>query len=82
MLQARPALRAFLREVSGLVARAVTGAKKGMPTSGRFWDHLAWSRIVDWGRDLLTIRKYFEKNFQEFIHILIENSWPTPEWPP
>ena len=82
MLQARPALRAFLREVSGLVARAVTGAKKGVPAGGRFWDHLAWSRIVDWGRDLLTIGKYFEKNFQEFVHILIENNWPTPECPP
>ena len=59
MIQARPALRAFLREVGGLVARVVTGAEKGRPLYSptqkrrgdakekpRFWDYLAWSRIV------------------------------------
>ena len=84
MRQARPALRAFLREVAGLVARVVTGAKKGTPSGidRPFWDHLAWSRIVEWGRDLVILKKYIEKNIQEFLFILFENGWPTPELPP
>ncbi|MGK5088320.1 hypothetical protein WDW86_12240 [Bdellovibrionota bacterium FG-2] len=85
MIQARPALRAFLREVGGLVARVVTGAEKGRPINSptqktlektRFWDYLAWSRIVTWGKDLLGVGKYFLKNEYDAIHILALNSWP------
>ncbi len=91
MIHARPALRAFLREVGGLVARVVTGAEKGRPLNLarqtatqqtqekenlRFWDHLAWSRIVSWGKDLLGVGKYFLKNEYDAIHILTLNCWP------
>ncbi len=89
MIQARPALRAFLREVGGLVARVVTGAEKGHPLNWstqkrrgdskekpRFWDYLAWSRVVTWGRDLLGVGKYFLKNEYDAIHILTLNNWP------
>ncbi len=79
---ARLALRRFLREVAGLIARLMTGAKKGQPALKRFWDYLTWSRIVEWGRDLAGIKKYFQKNIQEFLYILFQNNWPTPEWPP
>lgn len=41
--------QAFLRELAGRVAMLVTGAAKGR--GRKFWDHLAWSRVVDWGRD-------------------------------
>ncbi len=37
----------YLRTLAGLLARAVTGAKKGS-RKGRFWDGLAWSRVVSW----------------------------------
>lgn len=43
-------LQAFLRTATGLLARAVTGAKKGRPV-GKFWDHLAYSRVLDWDSD-------------------------------
>ncbi|MGK5087576.1 hypothetical protein WDW86_08460 [Bdellovibrionota bacterium FG-2] len=91
MVLARPALRAFLREVGGLVARAVTGAEKGRPMKAllqknskmdkekgkrRFWDSLAWSRIVTWGKDLLSVGKYFLKNEYDAIHVLRLNNWP------
>ncbi len=85
MIQARPALRAFLREVGGLVARVVTGAEKGRPLNSptqknkeklRFWDYLAWSRIVTWGKDLIGVGEYFLKNEYDAVHILALNSWP------
>lgn len=77
MIEARPALRAFLREVSGLVSRLMTGARKGHPAGGKFWDYLAWSRVVEWGRDLAGIYRYFTKNEHDAIAVLFENNWPA-----
>ncbi len=47
----------FLRRFSCEVALAVTGARKGK-AFGRFWTGLAFSRIVEWGRALKTVRHY------------------------
>lgn len=43
--KSRARFQRFLREVAGLVARVVTGARKGKPF-GKFWDLLAHSRVV------------------------------------
>ena len=40
----------FLRTITGLIARLIMGAVKGRP-SGKFWDNLAFSRVVNWDRD-------------------------------
>src|SRR5262249_6076303 len=53
----RESLRAFLRAFAGLVARAVTGARKGAP-SGRFWAWTAYSRLLTWGREFSAVRRY------------------------
>jgi hypothetical protein len=60
----RDAFQAFLRSFSGIVARRVTGARRGRP-SGRFFDGLAWSRVVAWGRDYLGVRHYVFRNVIE-----------------
>jgi hypothetical protein len=57
----REAFQAFLRGFAGLVARRVTGAKKGSPR-GRFWSCVAWSRMVAWGRDYVGVRHYIVRN--------------------
>ena len=51
----------FLRSFAGIVARRVTGARRGRP-SGRFFECLAWSRVVRWGRDYLGVRHYVFRN--------------------
>jgi REP element-mobilizing transposase RayT len=59
----REDFQAFLRTFAGIVARKVTGARKGKPLEGgHFWSQLAWSRIVAWGRDYLGARHYIERN--------------------
>jgi hypothetical protein len=59
----RDAFQAFLRSFAGIVARAVTGARRGRPCEGgRFWSTLAWSRVVMWGRDCLGVRHYILRN--------------------
>jgi hypothetical protein len=57
----REALQNFLRSFAGLAARVVTGARKGRPV-GRFWDLLAYSRVVQWGRDFFGVRAYVVQN--------------------
>jgi len=39
----------------------ITSARKGHP-QGKFWDSLAFTRIVNWGKDFERITYYFFKN--------------------
>src|SRR5262249_17109473 len=57
----REAFQGFLRSFAGLVARRITGARRGLPR-GRFWSGLAWSRVVAWGRDCVGVRDYIVRN--------------------
>src|SRR5260221_8265222 len=57
----REEFQAFLRSFAGMVARRVTGARRGRP-SGRFFSGLAWSRVVAWGRDYIGVRHYVFRN--------------------
>ena len=57
----RDAFQAFLRSFAGILARRVTGARRGRP-SGRFFSGLAWSRVVGWGRDYLGVRHWVFRN--------------------
>ena len=60
----RHGLANFLRMVGGQVAELVTGARKGVPV-GEFWDCIAYSRLVTWGRDFRAVRLYIEQNVVE-----------------
>ena len=52
----------FLRTVSALIARHVTGARKGNPFGKRFWDHLAFTRVVTGLRSWKGLLGYLKKN--------------------
>ena len=54
----------FLRRFAGAVAFQVTDAKKASPQGG-FWEKLAYSRLITWGREYKAIHDYFTKNFFE-----------------
>jgi REP element-mobilizing transposase RayT len=57
----REEFQGFLRAFAGIVARRVTGAERARP-SGPFFDGLAWSRVVSWGRDYWGVRHYVFRN--------------------
>jgi REP element-mobilizing transposase RayT len=64
--QRRDGFQAFLRSFAGIVARKVTGAKRGRALGGGpFWSGLAWSRIVNRGRDYWGVRHYIFRNLIE-----------------
>jgi len=62
--RSRPAFQAFLRSFAGVTARIVTGARRGRPV-GQFWDRLAYSRVVSWGREYRTVAAYVRQNEDE-----------------
>jgi REP element-mobilizing transposase RayT len=57
----REGFQGFLRSFAGIVARRVTGARRANP-SGPFFDGLAWTRVVNWGRDYWGLRHYVFRN--------------------
>ena len=62
----RRGLQNFLRIFTQKIMFLVTGARKGSP-QGKFWDALAYSRIVEWGNSYLRVKKYFAKNLREAL---------------
>ena len=60
--KSRASFQAFLKTITGLIARHVTGARKGKPFGKRFFDHLAFSRVVQGARDLRGLAIYLFKN--------------------
>lgn len=60
----RKSFQGFLKTISGLIARAVTGAKKGN-SQGKFWDALAYTRVVEWGKAFFAAQFYVLQNEME-----------------
>ncbi len=58
----RGGVQNFLRTVSAVIARLVTGACKGKPFGKKFWDHLVFTRVVSGRRDFQRLMNYMQKN--------------------
>lgn len=83
--RSRRAYQAFIRSISGLIARLVTGVERGPATSeyefrkdqkARFWEKRPFTRIVQWGRDHKETMAYLLRNKFEalgFIPYKIRN---------
>ena len=54
----------FLKSFTALLARKITGAKKGNKF-GRFWDGLAYTRVLLSKLEELSLKIYFEGNHRE-----------------
>ena len=63
----------FLRVFAGQVAQRLTGARPGAPLSKRFWDLIAFSRVIAWGRAFTDAKKYIQKNILQGASIRV--SW-------
>jgi hypothetical protein len=57
----RESFQSYARVIAGLIARRVTGARKGKP-SGRFWDALLFTRVMEWGRAFRVALGYLRQN--------------------
>lgn len=61
----RHAYRAFIRSVTGLLARAMLGSRKRRPAREKFWDARPFSRVLAWGRDFRQAARYLLRNALE-----------------
>jgi hypothetical protein len=61
----------YLRSVTTLVAKLVTGAKKGN-RFGRFWQGLAYTRVLKTAFEELRLKGYFQANRIEVSHSALE----------
>jgi REP element-mobilizing transposase RayT len=59
-------LKAFLRVFAQRLMFLITGARKGDP-KGRFFDAIAYTRVVNWGRDFRVLKSYLWKNALESL---------------
>ena len=62
----------FIRTVTGLIARLVSGAQRGLPLKerfrGKFWDARPFTRIVNFEKkEFETVKRYLLKNTLETI---------------
>lgn len=61
----RAGLTGFLSALSGGVSQVVTGARKGKALGFRFFDHIPFTRIVEWGRAFKNLLAYVQLNVDE-----------------
>ncbi len=57
----------FLKSVSTLIARHITGARRGKKF-GKFWDGLVYTRVLLTRFEELGLKGYFEANHREREH--------------
>jgi hypothetical protein len=68
LIPSRAAYKKFVRAIAGLIPRAVMGCERGRAMSlQKFWDARPFTRIISWGREFSSIKKYFALNRLEAI---------------
>ncbi len=73
----RKAFQAFLRHFAGSIALRITRAVKGNGLKKRFWDALAYTRVVNWGREFRAVSNYLVLNLFESVGLLNRKQEPT-----
>jgi hypothetical protein len=63
----RRAFNAFIRAISGLIARLVLKAERGEPKGLQFWEKRPFTRIVEWGRGFRIACDYLAQNTLEAL---------------
>lgn len=74
----RKGFQGYLKTLTGLIARLITGAKRG-EAKGRFWTQLAYSRVVSWGRDYKGTMRYVFQNTLEAFDLSTRQEYPRPK---
>jgi REP element-mobilizing transposase RayT len=66
-ISSRENFQKFLKAITTQIAKGVTQAKKGKPF-GRFWQGLAFTRILTSRKEELYLKGYIEANRKEAVH--------------
>jgi REP element-mobilizing transposase RayT len=66
--KSRKAFVAFIRTISGLIARITLNKERGRAGKAlKFWDARPYTRILEWGREFANVKAYLVKNTLEAL---------------
>jgi REP element-mobilizing transposase RayT len=65
--RSREAYKAYIKAITGIIARLTLGAERGSAKKIRFWDAKPYTRILEWGRDFKTACQYVLQNTLEAL---------------
>ena len=65
--KSRNAFKAYIKAISGIIARFTLGAERGSAQSVRFWDAKPYTKIIEWGREYKTVCNYLLRNTLEAL---------------
>jgi REP element-mobilizing transposase RayT len=65
--RSRYGFNAFIRTISGLIARLTLGVERGRAKGLKFWDARPFTRILEWGKDYTNACRYLLQNTLEAL---------------
>jgi REP element-mobilizing transposase RayT len=65
--KSRDAFKAYIKAITGIIARITLEAERGNAKGLRFWDAKPYTRILEWGRDFRAACRYVLKNTLEAL---------------
>jgi REP element-mobilizing transposase RayT len=65
--RSRDGFNAFIRSISGLIARLTLGVERGRALGLKFWDARPFTRILEWGKDYTNACQYLLQNTLEAL---------------
>jgi REP element-mobilizing transposase RayT len=63
----KKAFYAYIRAISGLIARISLGVERGKAKGLKFWDARPYTKIVEWGREFRSVCNYILRNTLEAV---------------
>jgi REP element-mobilizing transposase RayT len=66
----RRGFQRFLSVLSSRIAQHVTRSRRGEPQEKKFWDHIPFTRIVEWGIAFKRLLTYVIQNQQEALGLI------------
>lgn len=66
----RTSYRAFVRGVTGVIARIILRSAKGRPSQAKAWDTRPFTRILEWGADFRRTCDYLLQNQLETFGLI------------
>jgi hypothetical protein len=65
--KSRKAFNAYIKALTGLIARITLGAERGKAKGLKFWDARPYTRIIEWGKDYRGVLNYLFRNTLEAL---------------
>lgn len=65
--KSRDAFKAYIKAISGIIARLTLGAERGSAQGVRFWDAKPYTKIIEWGSEYKTVCDYLLRNTLEAL---------------